>query len=589
LSLFDELKRRKVFRVAIGYVIAAWVIAQVADLVADNFNAPDWVMQMIITLLIVGLPVSLLLSWAFDFTADGIRRTESGETEGSLVVSNKSVLALVAGTFVVLAVVFYVIWPRGDRSIAVLPFEDVSPGGNQAYLGNGIADELRLELQGLDGLRVAGRTSSIAYAQEDGKTIGETLNVETILEGSVRKEGNRIRIAVQLTDAADGFTIWAESFDRDLERLLEMQEEIARSVAGSLGVRLGVGGVNAFRGAGTQNVDAYEAYLQAINNDSYDSAVQESVQLLERALVLDPNYAAAWSALGNAVLNEVWDADVDEVPTIMNRANELASEGVRLNPESSAALSILGNIRVAQLDWIGAEQVLTRAIELLADRPSVARYAIMLMRSGRTTFADRQFEISRSLEPLDGRPVPLFWHVRMAQGRIAEAREIRFWRQEVSPGPDFILDKAQDNLDIAINEKDPAALMAAIRAMPRTSVAYSSLYEPLLPAIGAPDEALAILRDVYRDESLQWPRKLHDIGLASAFFGDPEFALRVKGEDVLIHPIRIGALWYPVMSEVRRLPGFKDLVTELNLVEYWRAYGWADACAPVGDKDFTCT
>jgi TolB-like protein len=263
LSLFDELKRRKVFRVAIGYIVAAWVVAQAADLVADNFMAPAWVMQMIITLLIVGLPVSLLLSWAFDLTADGIRRTESGEIEGSLVVSNKSVIALVGGLFVVLAIVFYLAWPRGDRSIVVLPFEDVSPGGDQAYLGNGIADELRLELQHLEGLRVAGRTSSNAYAQEDSKTIGETLNVETILEGSVRKEGDRIRIAVQLTDAADGFTIWSDSFDRDLEKIFEMQEEIATSVAGSLGVRLGVGGVNAFRGAGTQNVEAYEAYLHA--------------------------------------------------------------------------------------------------------------------------------------------------------------------------------------------------------------------------------------------------------------------------------------------------------------------------------------
>ena len=480
-------------------------------------------------------------------------------------------------------------WPRGDRSVAVLPFEDISPNGDQAYLAHGIADELRLELQHLDGLRVAGRTSSNAYSQEDSSSIGQLLNVESILEGSVRKEGNRIRIAVQLTDAANGFAIWSQSFDRDLQEIFEMQEEIASSVAGSLGVRLGVGGVNAFRGAGTQNVEAYEAYLQAVNNNLYLPEAQVSKQLLGKAIRLDPDYAVAWSALGNLVHNEVWGSDVDEVPNIMARANELASEAVRLNPESSAALSVLGNIRVSQLDWSGAERVITRAIDLLADRPNVARYAIMLMRSGRTSFADRQFEISASLEPLGGRPVPLFWHVRMAQGRIAEAKEIRFWRQDVSPSPDMILDNAQDSLDIAINEGDPEALKAAIRAMPKTDPAYLNLHEPLLAAIGSPEQALAILRAVYRDESLQWPRKLHDIGMAAAFFGDPEFALRAKGEDVLIHPIRIGALWYPVMSEARRLPGFKDLVTELNLVEYWRAYGWADACAPMGDNDFFCT
>jgi len=149
LSIFNELKRRKVFRVAIGYVIAAWLVVQVADLVADNFLAPVWVMQMIITLLFVGLPISLILSWAFDLTADGIKRTGNGEIEGNLPVSNKFVLALVGGfgLFVAVAVIFYVAWPRDDRSIAVLPFEDISPGGDQAYFGNGIADELRLELQ----------------------------------------------------------------------------------------------------------------------------------------------------------------------------------------------------------------------------------------------------------------------------------------------------------------------------------------------------------------------------------------------------------------------------------------------------------
>lgn len=581
------------------YLAGAWLIVQVADTIIPWLGLSDSVGRFLLIVLIVGFIPVVIATWVFEWTPDGIRFDDEVEVNAAgAVVARRRLDRIIIGVLA-LAVVFFAVdkflleiddvgLNAGNRSIAVLPFEDISPDGDQAYLANGIADELRLELQHLDGLRVAGRTSSNAYAQEDSNSIGEILNVETILEGSVRKEGSRIRIAVQLTDATDGFTIWSESFDRDLQKIFEMQEEIATSVAGSLGVRLGVGGVNAFRGAGTQNVDAYEAYLQALSSDWFDPGVQNPMQLLDRAITLDPNYAAAWSELGNFVLNDVWDADADEVSNVMKRANELATEGVRLNPESSAALSILGNIRAAQLDWIGAEQVLTRSIELLEDRPSVARYAIMLMRSGRTSLAEKQFEIARSLEPLDGRPVPLFWHVRMAQGRIAEAREIRFWRQGVSSNPDFILDDAQDKLDIALNEKDPEALKAAILAMPKTSLAYIGLHEPLLAAVGSPERALAILRGVYRDESLQWPRKLHDIALASAFFGDPELALKAKGEDVLISPIRIGALWYPVMSEVRQLPEFKDLVTKLNLVEYWRAYGWADHCEPLGDDDFVC-
>ena len=580
MSLFNELKRRKVFRVAIGYVIAAWLIAQVADLVADVFLAPVWVMQMIITVLIVGLPISLLLSWAFDLTADGITRTEYGDVEGNLVVSNKSILALVGGLFIAVAVILYVAWPRDDRSIAVLPLEDISPGGDQAYFGNGIADELRLELQGLDGLRVAGRTSSIAAAQEDSKTIGEILNVDSILEGSVRKEGNNVRITVQLTHVANGFAIWSESYNRDLANIFEMQEEIATSVAGALGVRLGVGTINAFRGAGTQNVEAYEAYLQG---QSPGLTKQERMRLAERATELDPDYAVAWSFLAHRTLgtNWDWDAGSKQASEIVDRAYSLALHGVELNPESAMAQKTLAMVRGAQRDWIGAEEGFRRAIELLADRPVLTTYGGVLVRNGRTAEARRQWAIAEALESLGGRPVSLSWHASLAQGRFDEAKEISSWQS----APNQIL----NNLDIALNERDPEAVKTAIQAMLKTNVAAVALYAPVLAELDSPERVLSILRDIYLDENLRWPRKLHDIAMMAAYFDDPQFALKVKGQEVRASTVRLATLWYPVMSEPRQLPEFKELVTDLNLVEYWRAYGWADACRPLGDNDFTCS
>ncbi len=128
-----------------------------------------------------------------------------------------------------------------------------------------------------------------------------------------------------------------------------------------------------------------------------------------------------------------------------------------------------------------------------------------------------------------------------------------------------------------------------IRAIPKTNVASIGLYAPVLADFDTPERILSVLRDVYRDESLQWPRKLHDIAMVAAYFGDPQFALKVKGQEVRTSTTRLTALWYPVMSEVRQLPEFKKLVTEINLVEYWRAYGWADACRPLGDDDFECS
>ena len=483
MSFIDELKRRKVFRVGIAYVVGAWLIAQVAALVAVSFLAPVWVMQMIITLLVVGLPISLILSWAFELTADGIKRTDYGEVTGSLLVSNKLILILVSGLFITVAVTLYLTWPRGDRSIAVLPFEDISPGGDQAYFGNGIADELRLELQRLDGLRVAGRTSSIASAQEDSKTIGETLNVDSILAGSIRKEGNSVRITVQLTHGTDGFTIWSESYDRELENIFEMQEEIATSVAGALGVRLGVGGVNAFRGAGTQNVEAYEAYLQGQDRNL---TRQERLRLYERATELDPSYAAAWSQLGHRTLSMTWDSNPDQALEIKDRAYPLVLRGVQLNPESAAAQYSLATVRGARGDWIGAEQGYTRAIELLTDRPLVQGYANFLLRNGRTADAQKQYAVAVALEPLGGRPVSMSWHASLTQGRYAEAKEISNWQNAAN--------RIENNLDIAFNEGDPEDVKAAMQAMPKTNVAAIALYAPVLAEFDSPERILSMLR-----------------------------------------------------------------------------------------------
>ena len=232
-------------------------------------------------------------------------------------------------------------------------------------------------------------------------------------------------------------------------------------------------------------------------------------------------------------------------------------------------------------DWVGAEQAQRRAIELLVDRPSANRYGVMLMRSGRLADAQEQFDNAITAEPLGGRPAALSWHASLAQGRIAQAKERRYWK----PGNDLF----EDKLDLAFNEPDPDALKAAIRGLPETNLSYINLYSPLLANFDSREEVLRILHEVHRDESLHWPRKLHDIAMAAAYFGEPEFALKVKAQDIGVNPSRIVAIWYPVMSEVRRLPGFKDLVTELNLVEYWRAYGWADVCEPLGNDDFACT
>lgn len=172
------------------------------------------------------------------------------------------------------------------------------------------------------------------------------------------------------------------------------------------------------------------------------------------------------------------------------------------------------------------------------------------------------------------------WYVSLAQRQFAEAKEFAEWQRERQ--------RKQTNLDIALNEAEPESIRTLIRVLPPRAISTTALYSPVLSEFGSPEMVLSTLRTVYADASTEWPSKRHDIALLAAYFGDPEFALQVKAEEGRNTPVRMGALWYPVMSEARRLPAFKELVADINLVAYWRAYGWADSCRPLGDDDFTC-
>jgi len=581
-----------------AYLAAAWLIVQVLDTVIPWLGLSDAVGRIVLIALVVGLIPVVVVAWVFEWSPDGIRFDDEVEIDAAGTVVARRRLDRIIISILALALVYFAVDKflvergpvdalSGARSVAILPFDDNSPDGDQSYLAKGIADELRTGLQRLKGLRVAGTMSSNAYPDEEGRTIGELLDVESILEGSVRKDGDRVRITIQLTRVADGSVLWSNKYDNRLEKIFEFQEDIATSVAGALGVTLGVGSVNAFRGAGTQNLEAYEAYLKARSLDLLPESTERAIRLLERAIELDPQYGVAWSALGGRILSTTWSVDLDEVPAVRDRAHELVRQGLELDPESAWSQSIMAVILRMQNDWIGAEQSHVRAIELLADRRLTELYGFMLMRSGRMAAAQEQFDIAMALEPLGGRPPTLNWHVTLAQGRIAETKEIiARWNDP--------LNATENRLDVAFNEGDPEALKAAIRAWANVkddylSVPYTHLYSVVLEEFESPERVLMILRDVYQDDSLRWPRKLHDLAMLAVYFGDPEFALKVKSEEVRVSTARMGALWYPVMSEIRQARGFKDLVKELNLVEYWRTHGWADVCRPLGDKDFECS
>ena len=265
----------------------------------------------------------------------------------------------------------------------------------------------------------------------------------------------------------------------------------------------------------------------------------------------------------------------------MERAYAIALRAVELDPESAQSASLLGTILSAKNDWIGGEVAHLKALSLLSDLRNLYQYGNLLMRAGRSAAALEKYEMSEAVEPLRG-PRYLRIYIALAQWRFADARELFAVGGSWPPlhGAD---------LTIALHEGDTEEIKAIMAAMPLTAISTIKLHAPVLKVFDSHEMVLSTLRAVYADNGSRWPSKLHDIALLAAYFGDPELALQTIGEEVRFGSPRIYALWYPLMSEVRQLQGFKELMTDLNLVAYWRDYGWADACRPLGNDDFTCS
>ncbi|MGI9221974.1 MAG: winged helix-turn-helix domain-containing protein [Woeseiaceae bacterium] len=491
--------------------------------------------------------------------------------------TRKLLFAIIA--ILTLVVAFFAIDRKEpERSVAVLPFADMSPKGDQEYFGDGMAVALLNELVRLDGLRVSPRTSSFSFkgTDESLSAIAEALNVTTIVEGSIRKGGDQVSITAQLIRIADGEILWSDTYDRKLENIFAIQEEIATAVSGALGVKLGVGGVNDYRGAGTQSFEAYEEFGKAQTS----GPGEEGIRHLKRAIELDPNYAAAWSWLAANIVLRGWGKYPGE-----NRANEeeayaLVRRAVELDPESAHSNTILGLMLQIRRDWILADEAHLKALSLSSDSPALNQYGSMLQRVGRFAAALEFFDKSEALTTKESY-LPMRVRGALAEGRIGDARV------GLARRPTWLGNKGVD-VSIALHEGDTEEIKAIMAAQPPTDIATLELYAPVLEVFDSRESVLSTLRAVYADNDSRWPSKLHDIAFLAAYFGDSQLALQTFAEELSKSSIRLYAVWYPLMAEVRQSQGFKELMTDLSLVAYWRAVGWPDQCRPLGAEDFEC-
>jgi TolB-like protein len=432
VSLFEELKRRNVFRVGIAYAVSAWVLLQVVDLVLENIAAPPWVMQIFMLGLAIGFPIALIFAWAFEMTPEGVKfekdvdRSQSITAETGQKMNRNIIIALVIAVALLLVDKFTpdtatqspaAVEPieqvespvpetePSEKSIAVLPFVDMSPESDQAYFADGISEEILNVLVKTHSLKVAGRTSSFQFRgrNEDLRIIGQQLGVEHILEGSIRKANNRVRITAQLVKADDGFHLWSETYDRDLTDIFAIQDEIARAITDALAIELDLAeGEKSLASASTGNMEAYDRYLEARGLIARRLNFPRAIDLLNEATELDPDFAAGWAANAQAHSLSVYYRNVDLVE-FKDNAESMANKALEIDPGLSSAHSVLGDVYRDRHEWLKAMKSYQRALALNPDDTEAnEQYAQMLWRV--SYFEEALKYSSRAIE-LD----PLSW------------------------------------------------------------------------------------------------------------------------------------------------------------------------------------
>ncbi len=397
-GLFTELKRRHVFKVGIAYIVVAWLLLQVSDVILNNIAAPDWVFHVILLLLAISFPLIVMFAWAYDLTPDGFRRTEP------IAVAAAGEESSTAGTEASVETA-----APAKASVAVLPFVNMSGDKDNEYFSDGLSEELLNALSQVNSLKVAARTSSFHFKGQTGDIahIAQKLGVASVLEGSVRQSGARVRITAQLINAADGFHLWSETFDRELDDIFAVQDEIASSVVKALKVKLLGEEPARLTPGGTTNAEALQAYLQGVhyrNRGSDEAALQSAAAAFQKAIELDPEYAQAYAGLA-ATWDQLATNNFVGLDQVTSKVGAAAAKAIELAPDLADGYQVLGAMLLRyKLDQDGARKAVSKALELNPGNVDVqTEYSLIC-----AFFGEREASIAAARTALELDPVSMF-------------------------------------------------------------------------------------------------------------------------------------------------------------------------------------
>ena len=600
-NFFAELKRRNVYKVAFAYIVAGWALSQGIAQVFPVFDVPNWVIRLLVVLIIMGLPVALVLAWTLEITPEGIKRTETADAMPAATRKKKHawIYVVVIGAAISIGLFFLGRYSAPltaslarttNKSIAVLPFSDLSPNRDQESFADGMAEEILNALAHIKDLKVVGRASSFFYKGKNVslKQIGSELGVANILEGSVRKQGEQVRITSALTRAADGLQLWSKSYDGTLANIFDLQESFARDIAGELNVVLADPSEARLVDKPTDNPQAYALFIEAQTLVSWriGDSLPRAIALLEEATRLDPNFARAWAKLAVALAVEPQYAAADW-QTNWAAAEPAARRAIALDPKSAEAYAALGYIDFSRRRYVEMVEPAQRAIAIDPNNVTANFWlANQLAATGRTTEAEAVND--RALKSDPGNALLLFYKagMRIRAGDIEAAAKLA---QRVD----------------TMGSPLAGAILFAIAARQGN---HSRGAEEFARGFGAfrtglsKEDLAAIYRGIYTDEPARQTalavlaRHPSDefAGTFLILLGEPEQSLTwFERSGTGLSDGYLNWLWWPhaYARRVRQHSAFQSFAKRIGLVDYWKQNRWPDICQPAperGPDAFTC-
>ena len=605
-SLFEELKRRNVIRVTVFYVIASWLILQVAELLFEAMDLPSQWLRLVLALVILGLPLVVVFSWVFELTPEGVKREKDIDRSQSITHQTGKRMNTAIVVLLVLAIATVGLdrlLPEAvtvsepvsterplepdttappTQSIAVLPFADLSPAGDQEYFSDGIAEEILNVLVRIEGLKVASRTTSWGFKGQEALGIplmAEKMNVRHVLEGSVRKSGDAVRITAQLIDAESDQHLWSQTYDRELtaESIFAIQDEIAKAIVTQLGVIMDPNTVAVAHAGDTGNIDAYELYLEAWQLFVERRSLPRAIDLFEQAVATDNSFARAWSALAASYgVSPGWGFNDRDYVALARAAAEKA---ISLNADLSLPYAVLGLLE--DNDWpVDYERSLGLFNEALSRDPNNTNaYLWRVIQYQDLGYFDRAEEDALRCLEID----PAFEICRsflalstLYAGDVQRALEIHY--AVLSHG--------------FYGNSFPFWYVYVARGEPRTAlVAFAAFNEAAGTNKATQYEYRALIDPAfdYNAERIRIEQAYFPAGASSPLWSPPsnDFLFLYRQYE-RIHQAQYPYWWLPYPVEFRHSPHRKRLMRELGLQNYWREYGFPPHCQPIGDDDFEC-